>query len=872
MMRSCARVLRAAVLLGACAAPLAARDDLSAAERQQVREALRAASYHPRASNAAGGGPALVARNQEQRYQTTFRADAIEIAARDDWHLGVSLRGFGRVGDVRPLPAGEPRSERERVLYRRGPVTEWYVNRPGGLEQGFDVLEPPGEPEAALVLALAVDGSLALAVEQDAAVFSDDSGRTVVRYDGLRAWDATGRSLPVSMEGHGRELRLVVEARDARFPVTVDPTFRHEAQIVAPGGAAGDAFGEALAISGDTLVVGASGDDTEGSNAGAAFVFVRSGTTWALQQELQPLDASTFADFGEAVAIAGDTIVVGAPGDDSDGITNAGSAYVFGRSGTTWTQQERFVSNFAASNRRFGHAVACLPDRAVIGTSAEEAAYVFRRIGTSTWASEQRLSTPSGLALDRFGRAVAISGATIVVGAPGRDGTGTSDNRGGAYVWVRSSTTWTEQAQLGPLVPVPEGAFGVSVALDLDTAVVGTAVPTTTSGYADVFLRSGTLWVPQQRLQGSDTAPGDTFGRSVALLADTLVVGAPSDDTPSGADAGSAYVFVRLGFGSNWIQQQRLAARDAQAGDQFGWDVALSGSTALVGAPVGLADNAGSAYAYRLFSKGDINVDGQTDLLVRLNTTGRNEVWLMNGVARENAPLVISPSAPSLDWLVAGTDDFNRDRSTDLLLWNFATGEAEFWLMNGANRAGAAVPLPGALQPPWKPSALADFNNDGNPDIVYRNFATQDISIWTMNGTTQTGAIVPVPGLAAHANWEIVGAQDWNGDGATDFLWYNSTSGKIVLWYMDAGVVRIQGIFTNPSNAGANNWKVLAMGDYGSGMGGLPGTVDLVWRNATSGKFVAWHMDQAGNRTFGTFLSPDSPSPEPTDWTIVGPR
>jgi hypothetical protein len=121
------------------------------------------------------------------------------------------------------------------------------------------------------------------------------------------------------------------------------------------------------------------------------------------------------------------------------------------------------------------------------------------------------------------------------------------------------------------------------------------------------------------------------------------------------------------------------------------------------------------------------------------------------------------------------------------------------------------------------------------------------------------------------ANWEIVGAQDWNGDGNTDFLWYNPDSGKIVLWFMDANVVRITGGFTNPPNAGANNWKVLAMGDYGIGPGGLPGTIDIVWRNETSGRFVLWYMDQAGNRTTGVFTSPDSPS-DPLAWTIAGPR
>jgi hypothetical protein len=286
-------------------------------------------------------------------------------------------------------------------------------------------------------------------------------------------------------------------------------------------------------------------------------------------------------------------------------------------------------------------------------------------------------------------------------------------------------------------------------------------------------------------------------------------------------------VFVRTG--GVWQQQQQLLAGDGTSGDGFGHAVALSGDTALVGA--------------------------------RTNDTGA-----------PGAPSAISPAAASLDWVIGGTDDFDADRDNDLLFWNQATGAVDFWLMSGTTRVGAPVALAGALAPPWKPSATADFDHDGRPDLVYRNYGTQKIEIWTMTGTSHTGTLVPTPDQAVNFNWEIVGAQDWSGDGHTDFLWYNPTSGKIVLWFMDANVVRQAGLFTNPANPGNNNWKVLAMGDYGIGGAGLPGTVDIVWRNQTSGKFVVWYMDRAGNRTEGVFTSPDAPSPNATDWTIVGPR
>jgi hypothetical protein len=116
-----------------------------------------------------------------------------------------------------------------------------------------------------------------------------------------------------------------------------------------------------------------------------------------------------------------------------------------------------------------------------------------------------------------------------------------------------------------------------------------------------------------------------------------------------------------------------------------------------------------------------------------------------------------------------------------------------------------------------------------------------------------------------------VAALDYDKDGDTDLLWYNSTSGKIVLWWMNASVQRVTGGFTTPTNAGDNNWKVVASGDYGVGAGGAAGTNDIVWRNDTSGKLVVWYMNTAGVRTDGVFTSPDSPSPA-LSFTVVGPR
>jgi hypothetical protein len=274
--------------------------------------------------------------------------------------------------------------------------------------------------------------------------------------------------------------------------------------------------------------------------------------------------------------------------------------------------------------------------------------------------------------------------------------------------------------------------------------------------------------------------------------------------------------------------------------------------------------------------KGDADSDGRVDLFFRNLGTNRHLAWLMNGVTRSSESF-LSPDPANANWAAVGADDFNSDDRNDFVFSNGATGAVEFWLMNGATRVGGAVPLTGSPPPglDWKLSATGDFNHDGRPDLVWRNVATRKIAVWTLNGTAYTATLVPNPDSAADANWEIAAGLDYNGDGLRDWLWYNVTSGKLVLWFLDANLQRTAGQFTNPPSAADANWRVLGGGDYGQGPGGVAFSNDVVWRNSTSGRLVVWYLDFAGNRTAGTFTNPVGPTAgasTPLDWTVVGPR
>ncbi len=600
--------------------PLQGEQAVAALKKQggyeSLRQAYEAARYRIEPPDSASAGP-YQAWNPAQKIQAEFSAEETRLRYQDRL-LVLRLTGYGygeRLRKPEAVPQGGMVAEGNRVEYRRGVMVEWYMNQPQGLEQGFTLSVPPVIPHSALptphlqqlLLAMEFTGGLRPALDDAGqAVRLQAEGRTVLRYVGLKAWDATGRLLPSRLEVRKSEVRIVVDDGGAVYPLTVDPSFTQDAKLTASDSAAGDQFGSSVALDGNTAVVGA----PFSGGAGSAYVFVRnSAGVWSQQQKLTASDAAAGDFFGGSGAVSGDTAVVGAhqaPG------TLVGAAYVFVRSAGIWTQQQKLTASDGAAGDEFGVSVAVSGDTAVVGaplapfdseflSPGPGSAYVFVRSG-GVWSQQQKLTASDATADDNFGFSVALSGDTAVVGA-WADDTAAGADAGSAYVFVRSSGVWSQQQKLTASDSAAGDQFGSSVALDGNTAVVGAPSDETAAGLfagsAYVFVRSGSVWSQQQKLTASDAAASDDFGISVSLSGDTAVVGAPFDTTAAGSAAGSAYVFVRSG--STWSQNQKLTASDAAANDEFGSSVAVSGATVLVGAccdDTGAGVDAGSAYVF----------------------------------------------------------------------------------------------------------------------------------------------------------------------------------------------------------------------------------------------------------------------------------
>ena len=327
--------------------------------------------------------------------------------------------------------------------------------------------------------------------------------------------------------------------------------------LVASDGACNDRFGYRVAVSGDTVIVSARYDDDLGNNSGSAYVYTRSGAVWSLQQKLTASDGAVNDQFGLSVQLAGDRAFVGTGRDsyDIDGDLieeiGAGSVYLFERSGGNWTESTKLHPDDATAGQNFGGNIAVSGDTLAISANNDNevaagagAGYVFTRSGSS-WNQQAKLTATDGLAGDSLGGSVAISGDTVILGAMNGIAGQITGNK--AYVFVRDSSTWTQQARLTPSSGnLDFGDFFGTSALFGDIAVIGADADDEmgeSSGAAYVFTRSDGVWTESAKIFASDAQPNEWFGARLAMDGDTVLITAPTSAFVNGIGSGSAYVF-----------------------------------------------------------------------------------------------------------------------------------------------------------------------------------------------------------------------------------------------------------------------------------------------------------------------------------------
>ena len=305
-----------------------------------------------------------------------------------------------------------------------------------------------------------------------------------------------------------------------------------EAQLLASDGFPGNAFGYSVAISGDTALIGA---PAVSEWTGAAYVFIRTGATWTQQAKLTAPDGIPADEFGFSVVLDGDTALIGA---SYAGNGWSGKAYVFTRTGTTWAVEATLTASDGQPEDQFGWSVSLSGDFAVIGSVYDDertgSAYVFTRTDT-TWTQQAKLSASDAALEDAFGVSVGIDGDTIVVGAGWKD-----TFTGAAYIYTRTETTWTQEAKITASDGTNGNDFGMAVSISGDTVAVGARFVNTWTGAAYIYSRTGTTWTEEARINASDGEYFDQFGWSIAIDGNTVIAGAPGETSPY---TGAAYLF-----------------------------------------------------------------------------------------------------------------------------------------------------------------------------------------------------------------------------------------------------------------------------------------------------------------------------------------
>ncbi len=592
-------------------------------------------------------GDGWAARNPGQSWTTTFDGRGFLTQPQGGgWQWGLELQSYG-FGEQQTTVTGKPetKADGQRLTYQwDGNVQEWYVNDQRGLEHGFIVNERPEGAKSgeALSFKISTRGTLTPRIADGGkdVSFQEAGGTDVLHYSNLKVWDADGKILPAHFEPSGTtSLRLNVQETGARYPITIDPVAY--GAYLKPGAVgmtqAGDWFGHSVSISGDTVVVGAPKEDSttlgvgaqNGSpndppvtspatviDSGAAYVFVRnpSNNTWSQQAYLKPTAAGPAGgvaqandQFGFAVCVRGNRIVVGAPFEDSrtnapgvngpidEGSQDSGAAYIFDRSGLgTWQQVAYLKGRRQQAGDLFGTSVALGGERIVVGaprddsnllgiwtpggggapnTNAQDSGAVYVFSFTTNYVEESYLKpavvdvSTGGQAFDRLGTSVDISGSFIIAGAPYED---------------------SDQAAANAQ---PNGAPNGNSIL---------------SGACYLYELSG-VWIQRAFLKSGNVSQRDFYGTSVAIDGNAFVIGAPGEQSSttgvsngttyqfndvypnnptSGPSAGAAYVYRRNG--PAWSHEAYLKPKfvsTSQYGDGFGYSVAISGEAIAVGAP-----------------------------------------------------------------------------------------------------------------------------------------------------------------------------------------------------------------------------------------------------------------------------------------------
>ncbi len=514
---------------------------------------------------------------------------------------GIIMSGIGRAGKILPVPEAEMFNDKGKMVYNRGGISEWYLNSQWGVEQGFTIYSPPlGQNKDDLIVELKLSGNIKTELISDILRISDLSDKEIAQYTGLQVIDSQSKILTSRLSLRDTTLQIIIDDYPASYPITIDPWIQ-QSRLTASDAAVYDKFGKSVAISSNTIVVGAPGDCISGCETGSAYVFEKPSAGWTSMTQTAKLTASdgeSLDKFGTGVAIDDETIVIGSPYGDGN-TASSGVVYVFKKPAGGWVDMNETAKLYASDGRtsstNFGEAVAVRADTVVVGDYSDDhngnsnagSAYVFvRPIGGWVDMAETAKFTASDSGLEaHFGRSVAIDGNTIVVGAKDK-----------VYVFDKPLNGWSTSSESAALTATDMSAnsnpgfnsIGDSVSISGDTIVAGS------NGLHAVYVYEKPLMGWGYRTETAKLTPEPSsghwassfFGNTVSIDGNTIVAGDSNSQNPSGWTRGLVYLYNKhpLNGWSNTSESAIIPVSNNRYAGGYGTAIVVEGSTVVAGA------------------------------------------------------------------------------------------------------------------------------------------------------------------------------------------------------------------------------------------------------------------------------------------------
>lgn len=642
-------------------------------------------------------------------------------------------------------------------------LTEWYVNSPLGVEQGFTIAAPPKPNDAtpALTLVFKLGGNLKPVLASNSIEFQNPKSQPVLHYGKLLAYDAHQRALPARMLLAGSKLELEIDTRSANYPITIDPLFASVTSFSDPPAAADDYFGFAVALSasGNIALIGAPGTTVSGNSlVGTAYLFARINGTWSGTPVHTFNDPPGVAsdEFGIAVALSSDgsSALISAAGTTVSGNHGVGAVYIYTQSGGNWpsTPTHAFSDPVGAAGDNFGSGMALSADAstavisspltAVSGNLSEGVVYAYTKSG-GTWSAtpSHTFNDPAGAAGDEFGLGLALSadGSSTLMSAPFTKVSGVNAV-GVAYVYTQSNGAWpttpTHSFNDPPGVAGDEFGYTLSLSGDGSSALIGAPFTTVSGnssvGAAYIFTLSNGAWPsgPTHTFSDPVGAANDVFGDGPALSADGSIafIGAPGTTVAGNASVGVTYVYM-LTAGTWSATPVTLNDPTPATQDIFGVRTTLSadGSSALIsafGTPVAGKTIVGAAFV--ISSTADLSlalVSNPTSVIA-----GQSVNYLFT--VTNNDSQVIASDVTVTDTLPSGTSYVSAD-----------TAGGTCNNSNGTVTCTLSSLAPGAT---WKPGITVTPGSAGNLNDTATVSANQPDPN-TANNTANVATSVTAP-------------------------------------------------------------------------------------------------------------------------------